>query len=120
MTWIKLDDTKGLSAYCIRHHDAFPVASVYVIGIDGHPEIVKIGIAHRPDLRLIDLQGSNPFTLRLLIARELCCKSFAREIESKLHQKYRPFSRGREWFKLEDIELQELIRLMESGEVEAL
>lgn len=111
-------DQSTKPTYCLAHHDASTVASVYVIGLKQHPEFVKIGIANDPDTRVMDLQLANPFTLEVVVQRRVCCKTFARKIERRLHHRYRDQAHGREWFNLPLDPRADLLHAMMTGEVE--
>lgn len=104
---------------CQIHWDDRTVASIYVIGIREHPGYVKIGMADQPDRRLEKLQGANPFTLALLVSRQMCCRSMARRIERMLHWKYREHKTSSiEWFRLPESEVDLLVAMVRSGEIE--
>lgn len=102
----------GLFAIRAKSSDNNRPASLYVIGTDEQPGLVKIGIATNINFRISELQTANPFTLKLIASRDFSSKQEARKYESSLHKLYRPQRVNGEWFQLADADaLAEFIHL---------
>lgn len=80
--------------------------SIYFIQCEGPGRPIKIGYAEDPDKRLANLQAGCPYRLVLLEDVEL---EDARELEHKLHQRFRARVLRGEWFE-ETPELLDLVR----------
>lgn len=71
----------------------------------------KIGISMDPNDRLKNIQTSNPYKLALIKTYD-CEKSF--EVEKIIHTKMDKFNANGEWFKFEDNELKNCMKLIEN------
>lgn len=71
---------------------------VYFIECMAEMEPIKIGVSHNPGRRLKDLQGSNPFSLRLLETVRFQNETQAYAMEKMLHEIFDMRRMTGEWF----------------------
>lgn len=74
--------------------------SVYVLGIEECPGIIKVGIARNVSIRVSELQTANPFRLRLLAKQDFPSRTDARGYEAELHRSLRESRLNGEWFRV--------------------
>jgi Meiotically up-regulated gene 113 len=84
---------------------------LYLIGYQqADAWLIKIGIATEPTQRLKQLQTGNSQKLYLL---GTIANTNPRQIEQRLHQKYRHYRKSGEWFLLPESVVQDLLRTLE-------
>jgi hypothetical protein len=86
-----------------------PETSLYVIGMVGQYDHVKIGVAVNVAYRIIELQTACPFRLELLAARVFKSKREAIRVERLLHRQFSAVRASGEWFRLDAASRESLI-----------
>lgn len=99
---------------CDEHGDHSRPTCVYVFGLREQPGFVKIGVAHKVEWRMEDIQAANPFTIELIASVRCCCKKFAHQNERDLHRLFKVQRIRGEWFRLSEDEIASLQRTLQS------
>lgn len=84
---------------------------IYLIQHENIPEYTKIGYTNNMSQRVTQLQTASPTNIKVLYQKET---DRAPQLEKYLHRKYGRFKSNREWFKLTNEEITEIINLCET------
>jgi Meiotically Up-regulated Gene 113 (MUG113) protein len=94
-----------------EHHCNQLPSTVYLVKSG---DLYKIGIADSVPQRLQALRHMSAIRVKHIAHANVCCKSMARELEHRLHTKYKYRRRHGEWFNLDHIEVWSVARFLKS------
>lgn len=86
----------------------------YLYVMDDSPYGRKIGISNDPENRLKQIKSHNPRDIEVIYKYECDERSHALSLEKKLHKKFNKKNIRNEWFKIDDVDLEEIKKVCES------